>query len=139
MPFSAGLWEALLRDLPLLFPQIILIVTATVMLWPGDLFVPRGEKRRWAFVTIFALAVAPFRGARAGGPGSSDMFAVDGMTKGFQYLVLAAGAITVLLSQLQLDALARADGGILRPAAVLHIRHAVPGGRHRPDLHLLLP
>ena len=54
MPFAAGLWGALQRDLPLLFPQIILIVTATVMLWPGDLFVPRGEKRRWAFVTISA-------------------------------------------------------------------------------------
>jgi len=107
MPFAAGLWGALQRDLPLLFPQIILIVTATVMLWPGDLFVPRGEKRRWAFVTVFALAVAAFTVAETPmGQGFNNMFQVDGITKGFQYLVLAAGAITVLLSQLQLNALA---------------------------------
>ena len=37
--------------------------------------------------------------------GFSAMFEVDGMAKGFQYLCLAAGIITVLLSQLQLDAL----------------------------------
>jgi len=107
MPFAAGLWGALQRDLPLLFPQIILIVTATVMLWPGDLFVPRGEKRRWAFVTVFALVVAAFTVAETPmGQGFNNMFQVDGITKGFQYLVLAAGAITVLLSQLQLNALA---------------------------------
>ena len=107
MPFAAGLWGALQRDLPLLFPQIILIVTATVMLWPGDLFVPRGEKRRWAFVTVFALAVAAFTVYQTPmGQGFNNMFQVDGITKGFQYLVLAAGAITVLLSQLQLNALA---------------------------------
>jgi NADH-quinone oxidoreductase subunit N len=106
MPFAAGLWGALLRDLPLLFPQIILLVTATVMLWPGDLFVPRGEKRRWAYVTVFALAVAALTVARGPeGVGFNGMFQVDGITKGFQYLVLAAGIVTVLLSQLQLDAL----------------------------------
>ena len=105
MPFAAGLWGALQRDLPLLFPQIILIVTATVMLWPGDLFVPRGEKRRWAYVSVFALLVAGlFVGGTVPAQGFGDMFAVDGITKGFQYLVLAAGIITVLLSQLQLDA-----------------------------------
>ena len=106
MPFAAGLWGALLRDLPLLFPQIILLVTATVMLWPGDLFVPRGEKRRWAYVTVFALAVAALTVARGPeGVGFNGMFQVDGITRGFQYLVLAAGIVTVLLSQLQLDAL----------------------------------
>ncbi len=106
MPFATGLWGALQRDLPLLFPQILLIVTATVMLWPGDLFVPRGDKRRWAFVSFIALAVAALCVAKTPvASGFSDMFAVDGITKGFQYLVLAAGAITILLSQLQLDAL----------------------------------
>ncbi|MDR3671698.1 MAG: NADH-quinone oxidoreductase subunit N [Holophaga sp.] len=106
MPFAAGLWEALIRDLPLLFPQIILIVTATVMLWPGDLFVPRGEKRRWAYVSIIALIAAGLAVATTPrGLGFSDMFEVDGITKGFQYLVLAAGVITILLSQLQLNAL----------------------------------
>ena len=106
MPFAAGLWESLLRDLPLLFPQIILIVTATVMLWPGDMFVPRGEKRRWAYVSVVALLVAGLAVyASPHALGFSDMFEVDGLTKGFQYLVLAAGVITILLSQLQLDAL----------------------------------
>jgi len=105
MPFAVGLWGTLLRDLPLLFPQIILIVTATVMLWPGDLFVPRGEKNRWATVTVVALLVAAFLvGGTPNTSGFSRMFQVDGLTKGFQYLVLAAGVITVLLSQLQLDA-----------------------------------
>src|SRR5208337_4909757 len=106
MPFTTGLWEALLRDTPLLFPQIILILTATVMLWPGDLFVPRGEKRRWAYVTVAALVVAwLFVIYTPHGLGFNDMYEVDGMAQGFQYLVLAAGIITVLLSQLQLDAL----------------------------------
>jgi len=106
MPFAAGLWGALQRDLPLLFPQLVLIVTATVMLWPGDLFVPRGEKRRWAYVSIIALAVAALFVAKTPvSSGFSDMFAVDGITKGFQYLVLAAGVITILLSQLQMDEL----------------------------------
>jgi NADH-quinone oxidoreductase subunit N len=106
MGFAAGLWGALVQDLPLIYPQLILIVTATVMLWPGDLFVPRGEKRRWAYVTVAALVVAWFTVAHTPhGLGFSDMFEVDGMAQGFQYLCLAAGIITVFLSQLQLDAL----------------------------------
>jgi NADH-quinone oxidoreductase subunit N len=105
MPFAAGLWGALQRDLPLLYPQILLIVTATVMLWPGDLFVPRGEKGRWATVAIAAMLVAAFLvGGTPFSVGFSGMFQVDGLAKGFQYLILAAGIITVLLSQLQLDA-----------------------------------
>jgi hypothetical protein len=42
MSFATGLWESLLRDLPLVAPQLILVITATVMLWPGDMFVPKG-------------------------------------------------------------------------------------------------
>jgi NADH-quinone oxidoreductase subunit N len=106
MGFAAGLWGALVQDLPLVYPQLILIVTATVMLWPGDLFVPRGEKRRWAYVTVAALVVAWFAvSITPNGQGFGAMFEVDGMAKGFQYLCLAAGIITVFLSQLQLDAL----------------------------------
>jgi NADH-quinone oxidoreductase subunit N len=106
MPFAAGLWEALQRDTPLLFPQLILILTATLMLWPGDLFVPRDEKHRWAWVTVAALVVAwIFVYFTPHGLGFNDMFEVDGISKGFMYLILAAGIITVFLSQLQLDAL----------------------------------
>ena len=109
MLFANGLWAALLRDLPLIAPQLILIITATVMLWPGDLFVPKGEKSRWASVTIVALVMAGvFVGripAGEGITGFSGMYKLDGITKAFQYLVLGAGIITVALSQLQLDAL----------------------------------
>jgi NADH-quinone oxidoreductase subunit N len=106
MPFAADLWRSLTRDISLLFPQLLLVVTATVMLWPGDLFVPKGDKRRWAIVTVAALAVTWLLVARTPhGVGFNDMYQVDGLAQGFQYLVLAAGIITVLLSQLQLDAL----------------------------------
>ena len=109
MPFATGLWASLLRDLPLLAPQLILVITATVMLWPGDMFVPKGDKSRWAFVTIVALAMAAFFVGRIpaadGITGFSGMYKLDGITKGFQYLILLSGIITVLLSQLQLDAL----------------------------------
>jgi len=109
MPFATGLWASLLRDLPLLAPQLILILTATLMLWPGDVFVPKGEKGRWAFVTLVALVMAAFYVGRLpsgdGIIGFSGMYKLDGITKGFQYLVLLAGIMTVLLSQLQLDAL----------------------------------
>ena len=109
MPFASRLWADLLRDLPLLAPQLILIITATVMLWPGDLFVPKDEKRSWAMVTIAALVVAAFfvfrLPAKDGFTGFSGMYKLDGITKGFQFLILGSGVITVLLSQLQLDAL----------------------------------
>ena len=109
MPFATGLWADLLRDLPLLAPQLILVITATVMLWPGDMFVPKDEKHRWALVTIVALLVAGFFVGRLpaedGFTGFSGMYKLDGITKGFQFLILGAGVITVLLSQLQLDAL----------------------------------
>jgi NADH-quinone oxidoreductase subunit N len=109
MPFAEALWGTLLRDLPLIAPQLILIVTATLMLWPGDLFVPKGAKHRWAVIAILALIVAAlFVGripAEDGVDGFSGMYRLDGITQGFQYLILAAGVITVLLSQLQLNAL----------------------------------
>jgi NADH-quinone oxidoreductase subunit N len=70
------------------------------------MFVPRGDKRLWGLVSFLALGVAALFVANTGnGSGFSDMFAMDGITRGFQYLVLAATAITILLSQLQLDAL----------------------------------
>ena len=109
MPFAVNLWGALLRDLPLVAPQLILIITATVMLWPGDLFVPKGEKHHWASVSVMALLVAVLFVVRMPGEfgltGFNGMYRLDGITKGFQLLILASGIITILLSQLQLDAL----------------------------------
>lgn len=106
MPFAGTLWEALTRDLPLIYPQLLMLVAATVMLWPADAFVPRASKRSWAAVTVIVLAVAAVLVSRTpAGDGFSQMFRVDGVTRGFQYLCLAAGIITVALSQLQLNAL----------------------------------
>ena len=87
-------------------PQLLMLVAATVMLWPADLFVPRAAKRRgppsrsscW-WPPAFLVTRTPTT------DGFSGMFEVDGITRGFQYLCLAAGVITVLLSQLQLNLL----------------------------------
>jgi NADH-quinone oxidoreductase subunit N len=104
MPFASGLWEALVRDLPLIFPQVFILVAATVMLWPLDFFVPKTSKRYWGAMTVIVLAAAAAAVNRTPtGEGFSAMFQVDGVTKGFQYLILASGVITVLLSQLQLN------------------------------------
>jgi NADH-quinone oxidoreductase subunit N len=106
MPFAAGLWESLVRDLPLIYPQLLILVAATVMLWPADAFVPKGAKGQWAAVTVIVLLAAAFLVTRTPvADGFSGMFKVDGITRGFQYLCLAAGIITVLLSQLQLNLL----------------------------------
>ena len=40
MPFANVLWESLKAELPLIFPAVLLVVAATVMLRPADLFVP---------------------------------------------------------------------------------------------------
>jgi len=106
MSFAATLLEALKRDLPLIYPQLILAVAATLMLWPGDLFVPKGEKGRWSFITLVVLAVTSlFVLTGPTNTGFSGMFRVDGVTRAFQLLCLGAGALTVLLSQPQLNAL----------------------------------
>jgi NADH-quinone oxidoreductase subunit N len=83
-----------------------MLVAATVMLWPADAFVPRTSKGQWAAVTVIVLVAAAFLVSRTpSADGFSLMYRVDGITRGFQYLCLAAGAITVLLSQLQLNLL----------------------------------
>jgi len=106
MPFAIDLLEFLQLDIPLVFPQIILIITATLMLWPGDLLVQKGEKSRWAFVSISALILSGMFVYKAPiASGFSCMFQVDNITKGFQYIVLASGITTVLLSNLQLEIL----------------------------------
>ena len=106
MSFADGLLGALVRDLPLIYPQLLLVVAATVMLWPADAFVAKGNKGTWAGVTILVLLAAAVLVTRTPSTvGFSGMFQVDGITRGFQYLTLAAGIITVLLSQMQLDLL----------------------------------
>ncbi len=108
MPFANVLWESLKAELPLIFPAVLLVVAATVMLWPADLFVPKGEKRRWAGATAMILLVVlglvlfhdPGRVV-----GFSGMFALDGVTRGFQVLCVVATLVTVLLSQAPLNVL----------------------------------
>jgi NADH-quinone oxidoreductase subunit N len=106
MPFAQLLWEALLRDLPLIPGPLTLFFAATVMLWPGDLLVPSGKKQVWAPITLAVLAgTGVLVAATPDGSGFSGMFQVEGFTRGFQLLCTAAAFITVLLSQPQLNAL----------------------------------
>jgi UDP-glucose 4-epimerase len=88
MEFADGLLKALRADLPLLAPQIVLALAATVMLWPGDLLIPRGEKRRWAGVTIIALFIA------AMSTGKQPVVFGDGLqSRDFTYVLNATQAV----------------------------------------------
>lgn len=104
--FATTLWEVLRADLPLIHPQLLILFAATIMLWPGDALLGRNDKGRWAPVTVIVLLVAGilvWHGETASG--FSGMYVVDGVTKGFQGIVLAAACATVLLSQRTLDSL----------------------------------
>jgi len=119
MPFAQSLLESLSRDLPLLYGPLFLVLAATLMIWPGDLLVGRNNKRVWSYVAFLALLIAlvmttgltlPLIGEVIKpivptGVGFSGMFKVDGLTKGFQFLSLLAGLVTIVLSQPQLNAL----------------------------------
>jgi NADH-quinone oxidoreductase subunit N len=106
MPFAIDLLEFLKQDVYLIFPQIILISTATLMLWPGNILLPKRHQGNWAFVSIFALLLAGlFVSKTPMASGFAGMFKVDGATKGFQYIILLSGVIVFLLSNLQLDVL----------------------------------
>ena len=106
MPFAQGLLEALTKDLPLLYGPALLAVAATLMLWPGDRFVGRGNKKAWAFVAALVLLAAGALALTAPtDEGFNRMFRVDGLTKGFQALCVMGGLITIALSQPQLNAL----------------------------------
>jgi len=106
MPFAQSLLESLTKDLPYLYGPLFLIFAATLMLWPGDLFVGRSNKRTWSYVAFLVLAAAGVIAMLASpGVGFSGMFRVDGLTKGFQFLCVVAGLITIVLSQPQLNAL----------------------------------
>ena len=97
--FAQGLLDALLRDTHLITPQLFLMVVATLMLWPGDLFFNRNEKHRWAPITLVVLAItAALIGRTPDGEGFSRMFRMDGLTRGFEMLCVLGAAATVALS-----------------------------------------
>lgn len=104
--FSQGLWDSLAQGAPLIYPQIFLCVMATLMLWPGDLFFAKGEKHKWAYIA-FPVILAAGVGALITSPGEgfSGMYRVDGLTKGFQAIVLLSALAAVALSQRVLNAL----------------------------------
>ncbi|MBP7617232.1 MAG: NADH-quinone oxidoreductase subunit N, partial [Geothrix sp.] len=104
--FAQGLLAALLRDTPLITPQLFLMTVATLMLWPGDLFFNRNEKHKWAPITLVILAVTAFLVTRVpDGEGFSRMFRMDGLTRGFQLLCILASVGAVALSVKLLDSL----------------------------------
>ena len=106
MPFAQSLLESLTRDLPFLYGPLFLIIAATLMLWPGDLLVGRSNKRVWSVVAFLVLVAGGTLALLAPtGMGFSGMFKVDGLTKGFQFLSVLAGLVTIVLSQPQLNAL----------------------------------
>ena len=102
--FAQSLWTALWQDAPLVQAPFFLIGIASLMLWPGDLFIPRDQKRRWSFVTqitlgitIYLIALTPYRS------GFSDMLRIDAMTQHFQLICVLATLATVALSTKLLD------------------------------------
>ena len=104
--FAQGLLSALLRDAPLMAPQLFLMVVATLMLWPADLFFNRNAKHQWAPITLVILAVTAILVTRVpDGEGFSRMFRMDGLTRGFQMLCILGAAGTVVLSVRLLDSL----------------------------------
>jgi NADH-quinone oxidoreductase subunit N len=106
MPFAQELWLALLRDLPLISGPLTLFFAATVMLWPGNLLVPKAARRTWGTVTLAVLVVTGLLvAATPDGHGFSGMFQMDGFTRGFQLLCTLAAFLTVVLSQPQLNSL----------------------------------
>lgn len=107
MPFAESLWGNLVKDLPLLIPVLFLWIVGTLMLWPlGTWLLKAMPKRQWSGITFVVLIIAILLVLRVpAGQGFSGMFQVDGLTTGFQILTLVAAAITVVLSQPQLNAL----------------------------------
>jgi NADH-quinone oxidoreductase subunit N len=107
MTFAHTLWEALVKDFPLILPQAFLAFFATIMLWPGDLLFHKGEKHKWAPITAMILVVALglVLWKVPEGTGFSGMYKVDGLTKGFQVLSILGALGAVALSQRLLNSL----------------------------------
>ncbi|MBP1627844.1 MAG: NADH-quinone oxidoreductase subunit [Holophagaceae bacterium] len=107
MPFAETLWGNLVSDLPLLVPVLFLWVVGTLMLWPlGSWLLKAMPKRQWSGITFVVLLITLVLVIKTPmASGFSGMFKVDGLTQGFQILSVVAAAITVILSQPQLNAL----------------------------------
>ncbi len=102
--FAQSLLAALWQDAPLVQAPFFLIGVASLMLWPGDLLIPRDKKRRWSLltqitlaITIFLIILTPHRS------GFSSMLRIDTMTQAFQLICTLATIATVALSTKLLD------------------------------------
>ncbi|MBL0311395.1 MAG: NADH-quinone oxidoreductase subunit N [Holophagaceae bacterium] len=107
--FATGLWENLSHDIHYIWPQILLMVSGLLMLWPLDSWLlpwTKAEKHKWAIPTmailLLSLAISVYT---PNGLGFSAMYKVDGLTKGFQVLCILASIFAVMLSQKVLGAL----------------------------------
>lgn len=107
MPFAKTLLESLNKDLPSLSGPLLLIVLATVMLWPLDSWLlKKMPKHKWAAFAMAGLVLSLLLcGGRPDHLGFNGMFQVDGMTRGYQALCILGGILTIVLSRPQLDAL----------------------------------
>ncbi|MCL1894114.1 MAG: NADH-quinone oxidoreductase subunit N [Holophagaceae bacterium] len=107
MPFAQALWESLARDSRLVLPVLVLWLAGTLMLWPFDSWLlKRLSKERWAFLSIAVLLLSGwFVLHTPTAIGFSEMFRIDGVTKGFQILCIIAGILTIALGKQQLSAL----------------------------------
>ncbi len=107
--FATGLWEALSHDLQYIWPQMLLMVSGLLMLWPLDSWLlpwTKAEKHKWAIPTMAILLVSLLISLYTpNGLGFSAMYKVDGLTKGFQALCILASIFAVMLSQKVLGAL----------------------------------
>ncbi|MCL1908052.1 MAG: NADH-quinone oxidoreductase subunit N [Holophagaceae bacterium] len=107
MPFAQALWESLARDSRLVLPVLVLWLAGTLMLWPFDSWLlKRMPKDRWAFISIAVLLLSGwFVIGTPEAVGFSEMFRIDGATKGFQALCIIAGILTIAMGKQQLCAL----------------------------------
>ncbi|HJV48520.1 MAG TPA: NADH-quinone oxidoreductase subunit N [Geothrix sp.] len=106
MNFASTLLDSLGHDIWSILPQLFLVVIATLMLWPGDLVIPKGEKGKWAIFTSGVILITGLLVLRTPeGECFNRMFKVDGLTRGFQLLCVLGTLATIALSQRVLNAL----------------------------------
>lgn len=105
MFFAKGLLEALQQDIYLIFPQISLILIATIMLWPCNMLVTKQDKKYiWTYVTITVLITAGILVYNTPtSSGFSNMLKANTEIRSFQYLIILSGITVTVLSGLQLQ------------------------------------